>query len=237
MSEVRYTRSLDTTGWLLVQLEPSRSRVVVCEYTKVMIQKKTGGRTYFKILEGRYANQNASLSDVNVPKCLVTANRGTGATLNVKILGRKKEFSPIKGYEYNQLFAELTFSGKKARITLDSDVDYTETDTNNPLYNKVRHSKPLPKGTYNILIPTYPISTDYTSGYRTHSNGFKDLKYDGVWFPVEYAPNYNSNFVHIGNVSHGCVTCYEIQKWNELYDYLIKHRTADGKYIGKLIIS
>lgn len=47
----------------------------------------------------------------------------------------KKEFSKIRNEEINQLFSELTYANKKIRITLDSDVDYIET---NPLSPKKR---------------------------------------------------------------------------------------------------
>lgn len=63
------------------------------------------------------------------------------------------------------------------------------------------------------------------------------MKYDTVWFPVEYAANYNSSFVHVGHLSEGCVTVYQIQKWNSVYLYLIKNRLDKaGKYVGILEI-
>lgn len=233
----KYTRSVDTSGWLKVKLEPGGNFIFLCEYTKVFMQRKSGGRTYFVIQEGLYANKTASLSDENVDKCLISYTRGTGATLNVKTIGRRNERSPIRNQSLNQLFAELSFNGKKARITLDSDVRYQETNRNSPTFGQIKQSQPLPKGTYKIMAPDYAKDAAMTAFYRTSPNGFADLKYDTAWFPIEYAATHNSNFVHIGHLSEGCITCYEVQKWNDLYQYLITNRTSDGKYVGTLIIT
>ncbi|OCG71840.1 hypothetical protein A9G41_01990 [Gilliamella sp. Nev5-1] len=232
-----YTKSIDTSGWLKVKLDPSNKFAFLCDYTKVIIQKVENDRTYFLIKEGRYANNIASLSNKNAIKCLIDCSRGTGATLTVTNLKRKKEISIIRKQELNQLFADLSFNGNKARITIDSDVDYVETNPLSPYYRQILHSKPLPNGTYNILAPFTAGDKESTDYYRTDPNGYKALAYDTVWFPIEYAPTYNSNFVHVGNLSEGCITCYEIQKWNDLYQYLISNRSdSDGKYVGKLII-
>ncbi|MEJ7804691.1 MAG: hypothetical protein WKG03_02055 [Telluria sp.] len=62
-------------------------------------------------------------------------------------------------------------------------------------------------------------------------------KYDTVWFAIEYAKTFNSNFVHVGNLSEGCVTMYELEKWNALYAYLISNRLdTEGKYVGSITI-
>lgn len=80
----------------------------------------------------------------------------------------------------------------------------------------------------------YPKSEISMNDYQM---AHKDLKYVGVWFPIEYKPTYNSNFIHVGNVSHGCITCYQLDKWNDLYAYLIRHRLdKDGLYVGTLVI-
>ena len=63
------------------------------------------------------------------------------------------------------------------------------------------------------------------------------MKYHTVWFPIEYAPNHNSNFVHVGNVSEGCVTMYDLTQWNALYHYLISNRSdSEGIYVGTVNI-
>lgn len=209
----------------------------LCEFTKVKITKKANGRTYFTVLENAHKGIEASLSDANAEKCIISGVRSTGATIKVKIIGRKKEFSKIRKEELNQLFAELTYGNKKIRITLDSDVDYVEANPLSPKNGQRQHSKPLPKGTYKILPPTFPMPQARMQKYREPPYGFADLKWDTAWFPIEYAPTYNSNFIHTGHLSEGCITCYNPKDWNALYEYLIKHRTTDGKYVGTLIIS
>lgn len=98
-------------------------------------------------------------------------------------------------------------------------------------------SKPLPKGVYKILAPESAKDARYTSFYRTGAGGDPGLKYDTVWFPIEYAKTHNSNFVHVGNLSEGCVTMYELGKWNALYAYLISNRLdAEGNYVGTITI-
>lgn len=67
--------------------------------------------------------------------------------------------------------------------------------------------------------------------------GYPGLKYHTVWFPVDYAGNYNSSFVHVGNISEGCVTTYQLEMWNPLYRYLISNRSdPEGMYVGTITI-
>lgn len=240
---VRYTRALDKSGWLKVKMEQGDPNTVLCEYTKVLITAVKGGRVYFLIKEGPHANKKASLSSENAEKALMNCTRGTGAKLIAKTLGRKVVYSPIRAKyfpnenpRYNQLLATLSFNGMSAHITLDSNVQYKEENRNSPHYHDILHSKPLPKGTYRIFPPDYPKKAGMTSIYKDQALGYPALCYDTAWFPVEYAPNLNSNFVHVGHLSEGCITCYEIQKWNDLYLYLIRNRTADGKYVGTVTI-
>lgn len=237
-AKLLYTKSADDTGWLMVRLEPSGERVAICEFTKVAVTKEDN-RVHFLILEGRYKKRSASLSKENKARCLVDVKRGAGAKLVAKALGRKKEVSLVRrdGREFNQLFATLNFDGKSARITLDSDVDFVESNPMSPLNGQWTHSKPLPKGTYKIRAPESAKSAAFTSFYATNPGGYPGLKYHTVWFPVEYSGNYNSSFVHVGNVSEGCVTTYQLEMWNSLYLYLISNRLdSDGKYVGTITI-
>jgi hypothetical protein len=237
-AKVLYTKSVDESGWLVVKLEPSGERVAVCEFIKVAITKEDS-RVHFLILEGRYKKQTASLSKDNKTRCLVDVKRGPGAKLVAKIEGRKAEISVPRNDNkfYNQLFATLNFDGKKARITLDSDIPFRETNRLSPYNGQIRHSKPLPKGTYKILTPEAAGRENFTDFYATNPGGYPGLKYHTVWFPVEYAGNYNSSFVHVGNISEGCVTMYQLEMWNPLYLYLISNRLdADGKYVGSVTI-
>lgn len=234
----RYTKSIDGSGWLRVQSEPSGDWAYLCDFVKVAISKE-GARTQFLILEGPYKGRNASLSKANAALCLVSVMRGPGAKLVAKTGAREVTVSePRGGEKFNQLFATLSFDGKTARISLDSDVDFKESNLASPNFGKKLHSKPLPKGTYRILAPDYAKDARFTAFYVTAPGGCPELKYHTVWFPIEYAPTLNSNFVHVGNLSEGCVTMYELPMWNALYAYLIMNRLdKDGKYVGTVTIN
>lgn len=235
--KTRYTKAIDTTGWLHVKLEPSGTAGFLPEFVKVQIAKEED-RTFFLIREGRYKGQMASLKKENASKCLVDVKRGSGAKLVAKMgPGYQELYSKPKGEMNKQLISTLAFDGKSATITLDSNVTFRETNKTSPLFNQILQSKPLPKGVYKILAPESAKGAEYTAFYRTGVGGDPDLKYDTVWFAIEYAKTYNSNFVHVGNLSEGCVTMYELGKWNALYAYLISNRLdAEGKYVGTITI-
>lgn len=88
------------------------------------------------------------------------------------------------------------------------------------------------------MSPQFAKDGAITAFYKTTvQGGDPNLMYDTVWFPVEYAPNYNSRFVHVGHLSEGCVTIYQVEKWNSIYSYLIKNRLdEEGKYVSILKI-
>jgi hypothetical protein len=235
--KTRYTKAADTTGWLHVKLEPSGAAAYVPEFVRVEISKEAD-RTFFLIREGRYKGKMASLSKANASKCLVDVKRGRGAKLVAKMgPGYQTLYSKPRKEANKQLISTLSFGGNSATITLDSDVDYRETNKASPYVGQILHSKPLPKGVYKIMSPEAAMDPSPTEFYRTHPGGNPDLKYDTVWFPIEYAKTYNSNFVHVGNLSEGCVTMYELEKWNALYAYLISNRLdGEGKYVGTITI-
>ncbi len=236
--KTRYTKAIDTTGWLRVRLEPSGADAYLCEYVKVAIASE-GERIHFVILEGEYKGKKASLSAVNAPKCILATRRGAGAKIVAKTIGRKMMVSKPRNdpAPRNQLTATLEFAGKRALITLDSDIEFVESNKASPFHGQKLQSKPLPKGTYRIMAPQYPKHPKYTGFYVTNEGGNPDLKYHTVWFPIEYAKTYNSNFVHVGNLSEGCVTMYDLTMWNTLYEYLISNRADnEGKYVGTVTI-
>lgn len=234
-----FTKSSDASGWLLIRLEPSGERVTVCEYTKILVLKESQGRVFFSVLEGRYKGKEASLSAANKGTCLVSATRGAGATVTVETIGRRKINLGVRPETKNQLLATLSFNGQTASITLDSDVVYKETNRMSPYFGQIRQSEPLPTGTYKILTPESAKDRNFTEFYADprHPGTYPGLKYHTVWFPIENAPTHNSNFIHVGNLSEGCLTIYELKKWNDLYAYLISNRSdKDGKYIGTVTI-
>ncbi len=119
-----------------------------------------------------------------------------------------------------QQTASLSINGLVAAVTLN-------TTLKEP-YNKFT---PLPPGLYRILVPEYPHDKDMTNFYRKIQS---DLRNDQVWFPIEYGDN--SRFIHVGNISEGCVTVMSLDKWNAIYQALVQHRVPRSKYIGQIRI-
>ncbi|QRQ88294.1 hypothetical protein [Cupriavidus oxalaticus] len=222
-----YTKSIDQGGWLAIRVD---DRIVtVPEFVRVSGVGEKDGRYYFTVLEGRYKGKRASLKGEYKERCLISARRGAGAKLVAKIQGRKLLRSDKRGDSSNQLLAVLYFDGKKATITLDSDVDFMEFDPQTRREIGIKHSKPLPKGTYKIRAPEAAGNAGATAFYG--------VNYHTVWFLVEYAPTNYSNFVHVGHLSEGCVTVYQLEMWESLYKYLISNRLdAEGKYVGVIAI-
>ena len=218
---VKSTKDGDGTdsGWLRVRLDNSKS-AFLCERTKIQITNSKEGRTYFKIMDGSFKGQLASLTDGNA-KLYLSGEKPTisssGAVIEVIYSGEKREiYSEIRG-NIEQTPARLGFMGNTATISLTT----IGADSLNP----------LPKGTYKILVPDVPHDKDYTEQYKP---AYPALKCHQVWLPIEYQTN--NRYVHVGAISEGCVTVLDLKSWNQIYDYLISHRQTDPRYVGKLII-
>ena len=93
--------------------------------------------------------------------------------------------------------------------------------------------KPLPRGTYPILVPEYSHPAEYTAFYRDVEN--RDLRSDQVWFRLEYGNG--TIFIHPGNVSEACVTVMDFSKWHDIHEYLLSHRVENSKYLGDLKVT
>ena len=91
---------------------------------------------------------------------------------------------------------------------------------------------PLPGGEYDVLVPDAPHNANMAHYYR---DTYKDLVYDQVWFPIKYKDN--SRFVHIGNVSDGCVTVLEMNQGAAVHEAIISHRSLDGSSVARLIVT
>ena len=60
---------------------------------------------------------------------------------------------------------------------------------------------PLPVGTYEIAAPDGLHPPESTNFYTVNGEPVKDYK---IWFPI--LPLSSERYIHIGHVSHGCVT-------------------------------
>jgi hypothetical protein len=223
----KYSRRPDDSGWLRVRLEPSGDDAYLCEFTKVTLLREKGGRTYFKVGDGNssHVGEEASMGTQNAEKYLSSVAPKAPAIVKVKYSGSPVSVrSEIRGDTNKQQWAIASFDGKTARVTLNSvwGGQYT----------------PLPPGTHRIMAPDQSHANISTAGYKAAHPG--KVRCNDVWFPIEVegTTGNSSRYVHIGHLSEGCVTFYELLKWNDIYDYLIDKRTKEGKgkYIGTLVV-
>lgn len=146
--QTKYTRKAENPGWLRIRFaspQPSSSGPTLdgflCEYTKVEIIKELAGRVFFRVADGAtFVGAQASLSAAHAEQFLSDVGPAQSpALLNVHYEGEPtEEVSPFKG-PLKQQWAQLSFNGENARITLNSIWD--------------GHYSPIPAGTHTILIP------------------------------------------------------------------------------------
>lgn len=218
----KYTRRAEDSGWLSVKLTTTGQLTALCEYTAVETLREEGGRTYFTILDG-YINvgDEASLKTPNAAKYLANVGPTGAATLDIVYVGvPTDEVSKYKG-KLKQQWADLTFNGTTARVTLNSVWGTGFT--------------PLAAGSHAIMAPDYSHAAISTAGYVADTPGMIG---NDVWFPIGLGGimTNSSRYVHVGHLSDGCVTCYELGKWTALYTYLISRRVAgsSGRRIGTI---
>lgn len=233
--ETRYTRAPFRDRWLLVRRERTGEKVSICEYTKVTMIKATGGRTYFRIADGHsdYVGETVSLSDDNVDSCLSKQPPNTLAqTLKVRYGKRSVALSePRNNQALDQQWGTLAIPGVSNAITV----------TLNSVWNG--SFTPIPVGTHRIMAPDAPHDASYTNFYVDYAKtkGLGDIVADQVWFPLELAGSRgnSSRYIHIGNLSEGCVTAYALDRWNDVYSFLISHRLPNeqGKYVAMIEVA
>lgn len=220
-----FTRRADSSGWLTVRLTGSGQLTGVCEYTRVVVTREAGGRTYFTIADGFISvGSEASLKTENATKYLSAVGPGGAARVNVSYRGApQEENSPFKG-KLKQQWANLAFDGKIATVTLNSVWDGAFT--------------PIPLGVHAILTPDYSHGKISTGGYVQATPGMVG---NDVWFPigVNGAMVNSSRYIHVGHLSDGCVTVHQLERWTAVYEYLISHRVAGsaGKRVGSLVVT
>ncbi|MBO3706666.1 MAG: hypothetical protein J5X21_09690, partial [Candidatus Accumulibacter sp.] len=84
-----------------------------------------------------------------------------------------------------------------------------------------------------ILLPDVPHKAEYTRFYRQSEPA---LIHDQVWFPIRFEDN--SRYVHVGNVSEGCVTVLNLTTWSQVHELLISHRVDAGSVaVGTMVVT
>lgn len=187
--------------------------------------REEGGRTYFTIMDGTISvGKEASLTSANAAIYLNATGPAGAATMAVKYVGEPvKAVSTFKG-ELLQQWADVSFNGQTARVTLNS--------VWGTIYS------PIAPGTHSILAPDYSHAKISTGAYAAAAPGTVG---NDVWFPIGLlgSSQNSSRYIHIGNLSEGCVTVYQLEKWTALYNYLISHRVpgSAGQSIGSMTVT
>lgn len=217
--EILYVNKVGSDGWLLVSLYGSDRKQSLSKYTKLKRLEEKDGKTWFRVMDGPRQNEKCGLSNRNVDEYL-GRKAPVQKSLNLKVIYGKREKEWVSaarnGEKLDQQWATLlTESGLELNVTM----------------NTVWGTKyfPLPAGEYDILLPDTPHKGEYTGFYRNVAPG---LKFDQVWFPIRYGDN--SRYIHVGNLSEGCVTVADLERWSVLHEELISHRAPDGKTVAKM---
>ena len=221
--QFRYVNLVDDTGWIRILGESGQS-VYLFEYTKLKLAGSSAGRTQFEVMDGPLKSVKGSLSDANARIYLGSrAPIQTGAVLNVTY-GKPdpKWFSAARGQTLNQQLATGAIAGAHVDISLNS-VWVPQPDSS----GRMLTYSAIPKGKYKIRLPDVAHKADMTDFYRRVA---PTLKYDQVWFPIEFGDR--SRYVHVGNLSEGCVTVPSLEKWALVYKALISHRVPGTDYVG-----
>lgn len=218
---ILYVNKVDIHGWLRV-LTKGNKDAFLPEYTKVQITETKNMRVYFKVLDGSNQGMHVSLKEINAQEYLGRkAPLQTGVIITVKYGEQKKVESLARRETYLQQTAMLSVNGINAIVTLNTALPPPEA----------MHI-PLPPGRYKIGLPSPIHDNRMTSFYRKTQ---PDLLADQIWFPIEYGNN--SRFIHLGNISEGCVTVMALDKWNAVYQAIISHRVPNTNQVGYIVVS
>lgn len=89
-------------------------------------------------------------------------------------------------------------------------------------------SAPVPLGKHDIQIPDHPhiLGSRYTDR----------ATYAKTWFSLGHFSGVGDVYLHCGTVSLGCVTVTDIEKWDSIYNYLIKARLGHSNAVGTITI-
>lgn len=219
---IRYVNKVDTdSGWLLVGWDnvPRGDWKSLFKYCKVMLIGSKNGRTYFKILEGESSGKIAYLSDANVD---VYLGKIAPKQKTLELIVTYGEYDPAwKSISRERTFPQQLASGELGKIRFEAAMNTSWNST----------FSPIPAGTYTILLPDFPHTSEYTSQYKRE---YPELPQHQVWFPISYGNN--SRYIHVGNVSEGCTTILSLKQWPLIHEALVSHRSRDGKSVGTLIV-
>jgi hypothetical protein len=214
-----YVNKIASDGWLQGRHETTHALVPLAKYTEVRIINTLGERTTFKVMDGPHAGKLLSLSEANARLYLgPTPPVRTPATIEVTYGKYVPQWhSAARRADLDQQMATLKVNGVSVQVTMN-------TNWGGSFF-------PLPPGDYAVLVPDAPHNANMTRFYR---DTYPKLVYDQVWFPIKFGDN--SRFVHVGNVSDGCVTVLDMDRWPEVHEAIISHRSPDGSSVARISV-
>jgi hypothetical protein len=219
-SKILYVNRTGDDGWLEVKPAKLGPLASICKYTQLQVLGSAGGRTSLTIMDGPRKGQNVSLSDSHVPLYLGT-KAPTQTLAHIEVTYGKYVPGWISVARNNQALDQ-----QMATLTIGSLTVATTMNT-----NWGTGFTPIPAGTYKVLVPDAPHDKNMTRYYRAVA---PTLKSDQVWFPIKYRDN--SRYVHVGNVSDGCTTVLDLDRWVEVCEAIISHRGSDGASVAHLVV-
>lgn len=220
IAKTQYVNKVGLDGWLLAK-SAHGELLSLHKYAKLEITRVSGGRTYFKVREGTHTGKELSLRSENAKEYLgVWAPVPRAAKIVVTYGGYVEGWvsEARRGQRIDQQLAAMRVEGLSVDVTMNSVWDQGFT--------------PLSPGTYKVLLPDVPHQANMTSFYRAVA---PTLRYDQVWFPIQHGDN--SRYVHVGNVSDGCVTVLTLDKWASVHEILARHRSPDGRSVAELTVT
>jgi hypothetical protein len=217
--KVLYVNKVASDGWLLARLDTSKLRVPLAKYTQVELIESRLARTSFKVIDGAAHGKVLSLSDANAREYLGSRPPVLSPAEVTVTYGKYVEdwASVARGQTFKQQMATLDVAGISVQVSMNTVWDGKFT--------------PLPAGDYKVLLPDAPHNQNMTRYYRDTE---PSLQFDQVWFPIDYGDK--SRYVHVGNVSEGCVTVLGLARWADVHETLISHRAPDGKCVAVLTV-
>jgi hypothetical protein len=216
-NKVLFVNKVGSDGWLQARADAG-ALLPLSKYTKVVLTESRAGRTYFKVMDGLAKGRTLSLGDANAQEYLGSRAPTASPASIVVTYGKYVEgwvSAARNNQKLDQQMATLEVAGISAQVTMNSVWGTGFT--------------PLPAGSYVVLLPDAPHQADMTRFYRRVE---PNLKFDQVWFPIKHGDN--SRYVHVGNLSDGCVTVLDLARWADIHEALISHRSPDGESLAKL---
>lgn len=227
-------------GWLLVRLEPNPSTVALPEFLKVDITRQQDNREYFKIMEGPYVGQQASVSMqfVKGPCLLFGRIWCENDTYISRFSEHNEQIGPvIVRYQKVPAVSEPIGPTERTQVVIGREIGSAFSQIFGPL--DIAHQFDLmTPGRYRVKIPDYE-HVALGRGYLTTS------PYATTWFPIA-APltvdfpgtSYNEvgrsgRYFHMGRVSLGCMSLQPTAEWTAIARHVMKSR-LDAQHVGYL---